>query len=146
MYHIRISYSAQIFSKFFQYFIVGVTLIDTITNNSTGFNKSKINFSIKIGYPFHPHNFHHMDVVVFYIVFISHRTEEVYNPTNITQHLYIRMLEVIILPTNLVNIFYGYFVHPLTQIPFTISRELRYICIKVIIYDIISVFLNNKTP
>ena len=81
MYPFGISYFAQFLFKLFQYFIVRMSLIDTITNNSTGFNKSKINFSIKVGFPFHPHNFPHMDVVIFDSVFIlSYNRENFITP------------------------------------------------------------------
>ena len=73
----RILYCLGIFSfavsidvpKFCQYFIVGMSLIETITNVSTDFSNAIIHFISKIGDPFHLNSFPHMDVVKFDIYF-----------------------------------------------------------------------------
>ena len=101
------------FPKFCQYFILGMSLIYTTTNVSTDVANARIQFSWKIGHPFHLDSFPHMDVITFDISFIYViKLRILWNTKTMTQHWYIRRLEVIFLPTNFVHILYGYLYVP----------------------------------
>ena len=71
-------FEVSTFSKLFQYFIFGMSLIENIKNSST---EPSI-FLSKNGDPFHPNKIPHIDVVIFYTFFIFHRTEEIVKPFN----------------------------------------------------------------
>ena len=58
-----------IVSRVFQYFIVGMSLIDTIENISTSVADLTIHFLPKICKSFHPQNFPNKDMVIFDISF-----------------------------------------------------------------------------
>ena len=128
-----------IFPKFCQYFIVGMSLIYTVTNVSTNFSNTIIHFSWKIGDPFHRNNFPHMDVVTIDTYFKKTiKLRILWNTQTMDQHWYTSGIEVIRLPTNLVHILYGCFLPSLIKHSLQISSKLRYIWMEESIHDNIS--------
>ena len=114
-----------------QYFIVGMTIIETIINVSTNLAYAWIHGLCKNWWPFSLEwipTYGRGNIWFFLNCVIKLRT--LWNTTTMTQHWKISRLELFCLPTKLVHILYCCFACSLIKHSFQISSKLRYIRIK----------------